>query len=220
MGGDYQCRPDDPPLGPANRPGSSAVHRAHGPGGLCHLRGGDGSRLVTLGYDHTARLWDTATGAQLAAMPLGAGIWIGPARWFPDLDGRIRYLLASGATASGVQVWDLVTGQKKAFVPGTFDTGYISPDGTALLTGTAAGGLAQLWDAATGVLRREFKGLGNQVTNATLAGRPDRRRSGRRRHRAPLGCRDGGRGPSPGRKRRGGLLQPLLVRRPLAVNLQ
>jgi WD40 repeat protein len=106
----------------------------------------DGKTMLTGSYDHTARLWDSATG-----MPLGAPLsHQGPVvavAFSPD--GK-RVL--TGSHDHTARLWDSVTG-----IPigaplshrGPVVTVAFSPDGKTALTGSFDK-TARLWDSATG----------------------------------------------------------------------
>jgi hypothetical protein len=104
----------------------------------------DGRSVVTTSFDSTVRVWDRATGRQLATFDLGASSWF-PAQFSPDgnlilvttLDGKVRVLpwRAGGKPAvvsSGQSV------NRAAF----------GPDGDRVLTGHNDG-TARVWALGT-----------------------------------------------------------------------
>jgi WD40 repeat protein len=66
----------------------------------------DGGRVVSAGYDATARVWDAATGDQLVVLVGHSGV-VHDADWSPD--GR---RIATGEAAGEVKVWDAATGKE------------------------------------------------------------------------------------------------------------
>jgi WD40 repeat protein/serine/threonine protein kinase len=111
----------------------------------------DGRKVVTAGWDNTARVWDAATGQPLTA-PLRHHRGVTHAAFSPD--GRALVTVGGVVDPPGTvaQVWDVATG-----MPLTPPLGNerrvlyaaFSPDGRALVT-AEANGVAQVWDAATG----------------------------------------------------------------------
>ena len=107
----------------------------------------DLSRYVTLGADSIARVWDSATGAQLVSFAFDGfafGMDISP-------DGS---QVALGNEDGKAAVWDLATGKKLFDLAG--HTAYIrgvafSLDGKQLATGSNDQ-TARIWDAANGKL--------------------------------------------------------------------
>ena len=65
----------------------------------------DGSRVVTAGADGTARVWDVATGAPVAAL-IGHSEAVYTAAFSPD-----GTLVATGSQDDTVRVWDSATGK-------------------------------------------------------------------------------------------------------------
>ncbi|HEY1554179.1 MAG TPA: protein kinase [Kofleriaceae bacterium] len=64
----------------------------------------DGSRIGTSSTDHTAKIWDTATGRLITSLD-GHDGYIRPVKWSPD--GR---LAATGSVDRTARVWDPTTG--------------------------------------------------------------------------------------------------------------
>jgi hypothetical protein len=64
----------------------------------------DGARLLTTGYDRTARVWDAATGRVLLTLT-GHTDWVSGGGWSPD-GAR---LLTTGGDGTA-RIWDATTG--------------------------------------------------------------------------------------------------------------
>ncbi len=118
----------------------------------------DGTRVVTACHDGTAKIWDTATGAELLTLR-GHGSWVWHAVFSPD--GR---RVATGSRDATAKIWDAATGEELMTLTG--HTGIVtglafSPDGSMLAT-NSFDGTARLWDMATGneLLKWENSGPG------------------------------------------------------------
>ena len=107
----------------------------------------DGQRIVTASYDKSARLWDAATGKEIAALQ-GHTKAVNSAAFSPD-DRRI---VTAGDTS--VLVWDAVTGKQLTALqcPAVVESAAFSPDGRWIVAG-AYDTNARIWDAATGQQR-------------------------------------------------------------------
>jgi hypothetical protein len=106
----------------------------------------DGTRVLTGSWDHTARLWDPATGKTVATLTGHTGSVMAVA-FSPD---GMRVLTGSGDTTS--RLWESATGKPVATLVGHTDAVRdvaFSPDGTHVLTGSDDN-TARLWKAATG----------------------------------------------------------------------
>ncbi|MFB4283680.1 WD40 repeat domain-containing protein [Nonomuraea sp. MTCD27] len=109
----------------------------------------DGRTLATAGKENKIRLWDPATGRQVAELPLDDDEDYGARSLAFSRDGR---LLA--AVADGTHVWDVSSRAQVARLdagegqPGTSGTAF-SPDGRLLATGHRDGAV-RLWDPRTG----------------------------------------------------------------------
>jgi WD40 repeat protein/class 3 adenylate cyclase len=66
----------------------------------------DGGRVVSAGYDATARVWDAVTGDQLVVLMGHSGV-VHDADWSPD-----GMRIASGEDAGEVKIWDAATGKE------------------------------------------------------------------------------------------------------------
>jgi WD40 repeat protein len=142
--------------GPPTRLGALATAIIWGPSG----------KVLTIGDDGTAQLWDAEKGSRLG-QPLPHKV--ASAAWDP----RGRYLV-TGDPDGTVRFWD-VAGDPSARLGfrqnGTVRVLTVSPDGTSVLTGE--GNNARMWDAGTG------RAVGNPVPHPAevlaAAFRPDGR---------------------------------------------
>ncbi|MEN9653738.1 MAG: hypothetical protein RL303_1458, partial [Verrucomicrobiota bacterium] len=114
----------------------------------------DGRRLATGSWDNTARLWDAATGKDLAVLK-GHEKEVRSVVFSSD-----GTRLATGSEDKTARLWDASTGQELAVLKGHENTVYsvaFSPDGRRLATGSWDN-TARLWDAATGKELAVLKG--------------------------------------------------------------
>lgn len=106
----------------------------------------DGSRIVAGHNDGHLRLYDTATGRQVSALPHPGEIKV--VRFAPDGSGRFL----SASTDRLAHVWDLASGQKLATLQGhtfTIIAADWSPDARLIAT-ASYDQTARFWDATTG----------------------------------------------------------------------
>ena len=113
----------------------------------------DGSRIVTSSVDKTARIWDAATGGEIAVLDGHTG-HLKFAAFSPD---GSRVVTASEDETA--RIWDVSSGRQLAVLPHgqeVFSASF-SPDGTRIVTASKANAV-HIWDAATAreiaVLRR------------------------------------------------------------------
>ena len=130
----------------------------------------DGKILASGAFDNTIRLWDVATGTQIASFPYENSVT--KVSFSPD--GKT---LVSSAFNNKVAFWDV---EKKAF-RAQFRAGginllrYVSftPDGESIVTATQGGDI-ELRDASTYARIAKFQGhSGDQLNNSSAAFSPD-----------------------------------------------
>ncbi len=169
----------------------------------------DGGRVVTAGWDHTARVWDAATGKEL--MVLRHDDDLGGAAFSPD--GKRIITAAFDNTA---RIFDAATGKEIGVLRGhenyVLAAGF-DPSGTRIVTASADHS-ARIWRAGPvneiAVLRH-----GSSVAQAALS--PDGTRvvtAVRRPHRPHLRCGERRRDRGAARPRRRGHRRDLQSRRP------
>jgi WD40 repeat protein len=133
----------------------------------------DGSRVVTASDDHTARIWDAATGAPMAVLR-GHDAGVDEASFSAD---GARVVTASQDNTA--RIWDAATGQEMTVLrghSGRVRTARFSPDGARVVT-ASADGTARFWNTTTGaeitVLWRSpfsyLKGLAGGVDEASFS---------------------------------------------------
>jgi WD40 repeat protein len=127
----------------------------------------DGRRLGSVSDDGSARIWETDPQATLPVLR-GHSSYVYPVAYSPD--GR---WLASGSWDGTVRLWDALTGQPGATLPlgSRVRALAFGPDGTWLVTGCDGDARLQVWDVATGRLRKTIRGPG--PTLSAVAVRPD-----------------------------------------------
>ena len=116
----------------------------------------DGKRLATASWDHTAKVWDAATGKELFTLR-GHKERVGMVAFSPD--GKY---LATASYDNTAKIWDGRTGKELLTLPG--HAGYVSsvafsPDSKRLAT---AGGYRgrweiKIWDASQWDEKRDGK---------------------------------------------------------------
>jgi WD40 repeat protein len=129
----------------------------------------DGGRVVTASWDNTARVWDAASGQQIAVLRHEGKVT--SAIFSPD--GTQVVTAPEDKTA---RLWDAATGKQISVLrghSGTVMTAAFSPDGRRVVT-ASEDETARLWDAATGRQVTVLHGHGSVVMTAAFS--PDGRR--------------------------------------------
>jgi WD40 repeat protein len=125
----------------------------------------DGTRIVTVSYDGTARVWDATTGEASLVLPHDGeavflttteqfgpdGAPLGPVAFSPD-GGRLVTYTGAGT----VRVWDVASGQLLSLLGGPIAySAAFSSDGTRIVT-AHDGSVARIWDAANGTVEHRL----------------------------------------------------------------
>ena len=121
-----------------------------------------GNRLVTVDKA-MVRLWDAATGAPLAPIdqPFAEGAGFAVSR-----DGR--WIAITHALATSAEIYDAVTGQLRATLPGEGLIASVAFGTTGTLVATPRPAGADLRDAATGQIVATYEGHDGSVTAVAL----------------------------------------------------
>ena len=130
----------------------------------------DGQRIVTASDDHTAKVWDAATGKELLTLT-GHVDSVTSASFSPD--GKRIVTASEDETA---KVWDAATGKEVVTLTGHsswVESASFSPDGKRIVT-ASADNTAKVWDAATGKELITLTGHSYWVTSASFS--PDGKR--------------------------------------------
>jgi WD domain, G-beta repeat len=130
----------------------------------------DGRRIVTASNDKSARIWDAATGRQLAVLS-GHDQAVRTAAFSPD--GRRIVTASADQTA---RIWDALTAKPLEVLSGHADrvwSAAFSPDGRRIVT-ASHDKTARIWDAATAKQLAVLSGHGDGVWWAAWS--PDGRR--------------------------------------------
>jgi WD40 repeat protein len=132
----------------------------------------DGHYLLCDNIEGTATLWDAATGRAERRFIARSGFQIYDVKFSPDG----RSMLTAGTNPNQmpgqmVWVWDLQTGEPKLQINGDdpiFQATF-SPDGQYILGAVGNRPVAELWDAKTGSLLREFKGHSDSLNGVAFS---------------------------------------------------
>jgi WD40 repeat protein/TPR repeat protein len=124
----------------------------------------DGAHVVTASADHTARLWDATTGAQLAVL-LGHTSFVNSAAFSAD---GLR--IATASADGTARLWDASNGAQLAVLLGHtsfVNSAAFSPDGARIVTASADHTI-RLWETANAVEVAVF-GQANIVNTAAFS---------------------------------------------------
>jgi hypothetical protein len=125
----------------------------------------DGTRIVTGGWDKTAKVWDARSATpQLELKGHTAEVW--SVAFSPD-----GTRLVTGSWDQRALVWDARTATAQLELKGHADQVYsvaFSPDGTRIVTGSVDR-TAKVWDARTGSPQLELKGHTSSVFSAAFS---------------------------------------------------
>ncbi len=125
----------------------------------------DGFRLVTGSRDHTAKIWDARTGAEILNLE-GHTLPVFSASFSPD-----GFRVVTGSRDNTAKVWDARTGVEVLNLKGHTDRVFsasFSPDGSRVVT-TSSDQTAKVWNATTGAELVNLKGNTAQVTAALFS---------------------------------------------------
>lgn len=115
----------------------------------------DGRLLVTGSWDHSAKIWDAATGRAIRKLDGGHTGFINTAEFSPD--GREILTASDDGTA---RLWEVASGKMAGLLRGHASrllAATFSSDGTRVLT-VSADKTARIWDRATGAQRVTLTG--------------------------------------------------------------
>ena len=143
----------------------------------------NGRILATGSWDHTARLWDVATGRELQVLE-GHSDDVRSVAFSPD--GRT---LATGSWDDTARLWDVATGRELRVLEGhshSVTAVVFGPDGRTLATGSFDA-TTRLWDVATGRALRVLEGGIHPLSPASRSA-PTGARSQPGRGTTPRGC--------------------------------
>jgi RNA polymerase sigma factor (sigma-70 family) len=126
----------------------------------------DGKAIATGSLDNTLRLWDTATGKELARLGQQNGVktvaQVVSVAFSPD--GK---MVASGSNEGTIRLWDPRTASGLREITtgkGMIWTLAFAPDGKSLASAHSEGKTVAVWDSATGQELRRLEGHSSEVT--------------------------------------------------------
>jgi len=124
----------------------------------------DGTRLLTIGFDGTARIWDASTGEEVAAAS-ASEVPLTDASFSPD-----GSLVATASEDGTARIWDAEDGSPAAVLEGhegVVTSLAFTPDGSMLVTG-GTDGTVRLW-SADGEALQAFTGHRGAVVDVAAA---------------------------------------------------
>jgi TRAP-type C4-dicarboxylate transport system substrate-binding protein len=126
----------------------------------------NGRYLASGSSDGTTRLWDVATGEEVAVFSVETGE-VGGVAFSPD--GKFLLMAVTDQTA---RLWDIATGQEVQVFSGhtgSVDSVGFSPDGKIIVTNGSSDLTARLWDVASGQILQTFTGHTDLVIRAAYS---------------------------------------------------
>ena len=124
----------------------------------------DGSRIVTASMDKTARIWDAATGKEIAVLR-------GHERTCARRLQPRRLAHRHGVRGQTARIWDAATGKEIAVLRGhesSVESAAFSPDGSRIVT-ASVDKTARIWDAASGKEIAVLRGHERSVVSAAFS---------------------------------------------------
>jgi len=119
----------------------------------------DGSKVLTVSDDTTARVWDASSGATSAILK-GHSNWVWNGAFSPD-----GSQVATASEDRTARIWDAASGRQTALLQGHSDVVWhvaFSPDGTRVVT-ASWDRTARIWDAVSGQELAILKGHSDKV---------------------------------------------------------
>jgi WD40 repeat protein len=137
----------------------------------------DGTRLATIAYDKTVRLWDATSGQMLHVLDVFTETLTIGGQWIDVAFSPDGSKLAT-AGGSSVKVWDTATGQELLALPHDAISVFaytiaFSPDGSQLAIGLRFGAGSSVWNVTTG--EKEFDLVGHFASVGDITYSPDGR---------------------------------------------
>jgi len=124
----------------------------------------DGSRIVTASWDNTGRIWDAASGKQIAVLR-GHEDRVNSAAFSPD-----GSLIVTASDDKTGRIWDAASGKQIAVLSDAsrVASAAFSPDGSRIVTASLIN-TARIWDAASGSRIAVLNGHISSLTSAAFS---------------------------------------------------
>ena len=126
----------------------------------------DGRRIVTILGEHRARVWDAASGRQVAVIGGNAG-WVASAAFSPDG----TQVVTTAYEEKTARIWDVASGKQISTLEGhrkAVNSATYSPDGSRIVT-ASDDTTVRIWDAAGGHQIAVLHGHENGVVSAAYS---------------------------------------------------